>query len=208
MAISAVLGFWVVALLLIVLPGPDWAFTLAAAGNGRVAAAVGGLATGYVVLTVLVAAGLGALVAGTPAALAVLTVAGGAYLVWIGVRTIRRPGAITTADDDAGSRSTLLRGAAVSGLNPKGLLLFVALLPQFGDPGHGWPLAVQLAVLGVVYVATCTTFYALLGAFAGSVLRARPGAARNVSRVAGGAMAVAGAFLLLERLLPLLHRRG
>jgi threonine/homoserine/homoserine lactone efflux protein len=213
MAIGAVLGFWLVAVLLIVVPGPDWAFTLAAAGHGRVASAVGGLAVGYTALTALVAAGLGALVAGTPAALTGLTVAGGLYLGWLGLRTVRHPGTVGTAtpsgrDDRTPGGHTLLRGVAVSGLNPKGLLLFVALLPQFSDPREGWPVAVQLAVLGVVFTVSCAAFYALLGAFAGGVLRARPGAAGALSRTAGAAMALAGAVLLLERLLPALHRRG
>ena len=76
MAASAVLAFWAVALLLIVVPGPDWAFIL---GAGRaVVPAVGGLVAGYLVLTAAVAAGVGALVAGSPVILTALTVVGGA----------------------------------------------------------------------------------------------------------------------------------
>jgi threonine/homoserine/homoserine lactone efflux protein len=208
MAIGALLGFWLVAVLLIVVPGPDWAFTLAAAGHSRVGWAVGGLAVGYTALTALVAAGLGAVVTGTPAALTALTVAGGIYLGWLGLATLRRPGTIGAATPTGSGGRTLLRGVAVSGLNPKGLLIFVALLPQFSDPRASWPVAAQLGALGVVFTLSCSTFYALLGAFAGGVLRARPGAARAVSRAAGAGMALAGAFLLLERLLPVLHRRG
>ena len=68
MAASSVAAFWAVAVLLIIVPGPDWAFTIGAGlRGGSVLAAVGGLAIGYAAITSVVAAGVGALVARTPA---------------------------------------------------------------------------------------------------------------------------------------------
>src|SRR5215207_2174960 len=133
MATSAVLAFWGLAVLLIVVPGPDWAFTLGATLGGRpVLAAVGGLVAGYAVLTAVVAAGIGALVAGSSAALTTLALAGSGYLAWQGVTLLRRPPELAgVARTAATSRQTVLRGVGVSGLNPKALLLFLALLPQF-----------------------------------------------------------------------------
>jgi threonine/homoserine/homoserine lactone efflux protein len=203
MAAGSVFAFWLVALLLIAVPGADWAFTLGAGLCGRsLGPAVGGLVLGYAAMTAVVAAGVGALVAGSPALLTGLTVAGGAYLITHGAHTFAKPAALGA---DAGAartrRSVLLQGVGVSGLNPKGLLIFLALLPQFTDPRGGWPVAGQIAVLGLAFTATCAVFYLALGTFARTVLRARPAAAHAVSRVSGAAMAVIGALLVCDRLL-------
>ena len=65
MTASSVVAFWAVALLLIIVPGADWAFVLSAGLRGRtVLPAVGGIVLGYAGVTVVVAAGVGALVAG------------------------------------------------------------------------------------------------------------------------------------------------
>jgi threonine/homoserine/homoserine lactone efflux protein len=88
----------------------------------------------------------------------------------------------------------------VSGLNPKGLLVFLAVLPQFATPRGNWPLAVQLAVLGLVFVLTCAAFYLGMGSVARRILDGRPSVARVVSRFSGGAMIVLGVLLLAEHL--------
>jgi threonine/homoserine/homoserine lactone efflux protein len=204
MAVSSVVAFWAVASLLIMVPGADWAFVLGSGLRGRtVVPAVGGLVLGYAGVAVVVAAGVGTLVARSPALLTGLTVAGGLYLMWHGARTFARssaPGA--HADGAAGSsRGVLARGVGVSALNPKGLLVFLALLPQFTDPHGSWPLAAQLAMLGLVFVLTCAVFYLGLGSFARSVLHARPAAALAVTRFSGAAMVIIGALLLAERLI-------
>jgi threonine/homoserine/homoserine lactone efflux protein len=219
MAASSVLAFWAVALLLIVVPGPDWAFVLGSGLRGRSAVpAVGGLVLGYGAVTVVVAAGVGTLVARSPVLLTGLIFVGGLYLVWLGARTLTRPkapDALTGAghggdgQPDAGrantggantGRATLARGIGVSALNPKGLLLFVALLPQFASPRWSWPLAAQLGLLGLVFVVNCAVFYLCLGTFARKILHARPAAALALTRFSGAAMIVIGALLLIERL--------
>ena len=94
MPVGSLVAFWGVALLLIVVPGADWAFTISAGLRGRsVVPAVGGLVLGYTGMTVVVAAGVGALVTGNPRALTALTVAGGGYLMWHGARTLAAPSA-------------------------------------------------------------------------------------------------------------------
>ena len=84
--------------------------------------------------------------------------------------------------------STVAAGAAVSGLNPKGLMLFIALLPQFIAPA-GWPAAAQMFALGLLFIASATTFYALLGLFAGRVLAGSERGSRILTGVAGAAAA-------------------
>ncbi len=203
MSVSSVLAFWVVALLLIVVPGADWAFMISAGLRGRsVVPAVGGLVLGYGAVTLVVAAGVGAVVAGSPAILTGLTIVGGAYLIWHGAMTFLRP-ATPSTDTEAGSSSswnTLWTGVGVSGLNPKGLLIFLALLPQFANPHASWPFALQIGVLGLTFTLTCAVFYTSLGLFARTILHARPATARAVSRFSGTAMVIIGALLIVERL--------
>jgi threonine/homoserine/homoserine lactone efflux protein len=204
MAASSVAAFWAVAFLLIMVPGADWAFTISSGLRGHSAVpAVGGLVTGYAAITIVVAAGVGALVARNPALLSGLTTVGGTYLMWHGARTFARPPApgAPAGSPASSNRATLVRGMGVSALNPKGLLLFLALLPQFTNPRWSWPLAAQLGFLGLVFMLTCAAFYLCLGTFARKILQARPTAARSVTRFSGAAMIVIGSLLLAERLL-------
>lgn len=192
------LAFWGVTLLLIAVPGPDWAFVLATGARDRsVLPAVTGLMLGYVLLTGVVAVGLAALLARSSIALTALTLAGAGYLAYLGVALLRHP-ATTAGVAPGGSR--MLRGIAVSGLNPKGLLLFLAVLPQFADRHAAWPVAAQLAVLGSVFVATCGAFYTLLGFGARTVSALRPSATRLVSRISGAAMIAVALLLVLDRI--------
>ena len=204
MAASSIAAFWAIAFLLVIVPGPDWAFTVSAGLRGRsVFPAVGGIVLGYAAMTIIVAAGVGALVARTPAFLSALTVAGGLYLMWQGTTTVVRPSApgTTAAAPARTGLGTLARGIGVSGLNPKGLLLFLALLPQFTSPRWSWPLAGQLGFLGLVFMFTCAAFYLCLGSFARKILHARPAAAHAVTRLSGAAMIIIGALLLIDRLI-------
>lgn len=207
-------GFLALDLLLVATPGADWAFVVAVAAGlpARSARpAVLGLAAGYVLHATVVTAGLGALLADDPRAMGALTLGGAGYLLWLGVTTLRRPPAIV-ADGVAGTarptrsegtgeghprrRRTFLRGAAVSGLNPKGMLLFLAVLPQFVRPDAPWPVPVQTAVLGGLHVVTCTVVYSAVALAGRALLRTRPRAARAVTRVSGAAMALTGAALV------------
>jgi threonine/homoserine/homoserine lactone efflux protein len=204
MAVSSIVAFWLVALLLIVVPGADWAFTISAGLRGRsVVPAVGGLVIGYAAVTIVVAAGVGALVARSPAILTGLTVVGGLYLMWHGTLTFAHPSTVRASLDasDSADWDTLLEGVGVSGLNPKGLLIFLAVLPQFTDPRWSWPVAGQIGVLGLAFMLTCAVFYLGVGSVARTVLNARPAAARIVSRSSGAAMILIGLTLVVDRLI-------
>lgn len=198
MAVSSIAAFWVLTILLVMVPGADWAFTIGAGlQEGSVGSAVGGILLGYVGMTAVVAGGVGALVAESPATMTGLTIAGGIYLIWCGSRALSNPATI----GGVRTRASLVRGIGVSGLNPKGLLLFLAVLPQFTNRNWSWPIAGQIGLLGLVFVATCGAVYSCVGLGARFLLGSRPAAARLVSRISGAAMTAIGVVLLTERLM-------
>jgi threonine/homoserine/homoserine lactone efflux protein len=215
---GAVLAFWGTSFLLVLTPGADWAYMINAGLRRRsVAAAVGGLLVGYVALTVLVAAGVAALVARSPEVLTGLTLVGAAYLVWLGAGAWRSaatsvpvpvggatgdPGvALAVPGSGGGWLRQAATGAGTSGLNPKALLLFLALLPQFTDASTGWPVAVQIVLLGLVHVASCALVYTSVGLGARTLLADRPGLARWVTRASAVAMLGIGLGLGARQLL-------
>ncbi|MEU2620397.1 LysE family translocator [Streptomyces sp. NPDC007157] len=196
------ISFLAVDLLLVCVPGADWAFVIAAGVRGRsVPRAVAGLVAGYALHTALAVAGLAVLVAGSPTLLTALTVAGAGYLVWLGWSVLRRP-AVPVEKEEATAGLSFWRGAAISGLNPKGLLLYLSVLPQFlVTKGEHAPVAVQTAVLGALHMAACAAVYLAVGTLAGRLLSARPRAARAVTRTSGAAMLGIGALLLAQHAL-------
>lgn len=207
---AAITAFWGVSLLFIVIPGADWAYAISGGLKGRVLPAVGGLLLGHVVILAVVAAGVGAVVARFPMALTGLTLAGAAYLLWLGWGVLRRASGPREADGlGAGSAGRwAARGFGVSALNPKLLLLALAVLPQFTSLTAAWPVGAQIATLAGVHLATCAAVYLAVGLAARRVLAARPLAARIVTRVSGVAMIGIGAFLVVERVLHAVSPAG
>jgi threonine/homoserine/homoserine lactone efflux protein len=214
MKASLVATFLTIDVLLVLTPGPDWAYVLAVGLRDRmVLPAVAGLAAGYAGLTVLVAAGLAVVITTRPGALTAVTLIGGAYLIWLGVsvlsrRTGARPAEALPAGRPPRARANsptrvAARGAATSGLNPKGLLLFVAVLPQFVDRRGALPIPTQIGVLGAIHVVNCAVAYLALGTLARNLFAASPTAAHAVTRAAGTAMIGLGVLLLLERAVTL-----
>ncbi len=203
MQVRTLAAFLAVDLLLVITPGADWAYIIGVAVRERVIGpAVAGVVAGYAGHTVLVAAGVAVIVATNPGLLTAMTVAGAAYLAWLGVRLVASAGSdLTAAGAPSRSRARIaLRGAGTSGLNPKGLLLYLALIPQFVHTRSGWPVAAQAALLGVLHMVDCGAGYLAIGAVARAALGDRPIAARAVTRVAGTMMVVIGGALLVERL--------
>ncbi|MFG2956199.1 LysE family translocator [Streptomyces sp. NPDC048291] len=200
------LSFLAVDLLLVCVPGADWAYVIAAGVRGRsVPRAVAGLIAGYALHTALAVAGLAVLVSRSPELLTALTVAGAGYLLWLGWGVLRRPTVPQEAEEAEGAAAGpqgFWRGAAISGLNPKALLLYLSVLPQFlVTTGTHLPVAAQTAALGALHMAACATVYLAVGTLSRALLAARPRAARAVTRTSGAAMLGIGAVLLGERLL-------
>lgn len=203
------LAFVVVAAALACTPGVDWAYTIAAGLRQRsFVPAVAGLCGGYVLHTVLLVAGLAAVLSGMPGVLAWITLAGAGYLLWLGVGTLRSwRGASFSAAAATGSSTqlrTFLQGMGTSGINPKGLLFYVALIPQFVSADAALPVPVQSGLLGLTFVALAALVYTVVALLSRSLLQSRPGAARAVTLASGVIMVLLGAALLGEQLVPLL----
>ncbi|GGW63845.1 lysine transporter LysE [Streptomyces lucensis JCM 4490] len=153
-------AFAALSLLLIVVPGPSVLFVIGRAlAHGRRAAltSVAGNTLGAYVLVVAVALGVGSVVERSVLVFTALKLAGAAYLVHLGVKAWRRRGslraAFTGTDGPAhGGLRTLAEGFAVGVANPKTIVFFAAVLPQFVDRGQGHVPA-QMLLLGLVFNA-------------------------------------------------------
>lgn len=203
-------AFIVVAAALACTPGVDWAYSITAGLRQRsFVPAVAGLCGGYLLHTVLMVAGLAALLAGMPGVLGWITVAGAGYLLWLGVSTLRtwRGASFGTAgavgSPSANQLRTFLQGMGTSGINPKGLLFYIALVPQFVSPEASLPVPVQSGLLGLTFVLLAGAVYTCVALLARRILQSRPGAARKVTLASGVIMVALGVALLAEQLVPL-----
>lgn len=163
-----------------------WAISLSP-GAGAVAAMTSGLNHGFkrgywtsigLVLgiwtqIVVVGVGLGALIATSATAFAVIKWLGVAYLIWLGVTQWRAPARPLVADAEVGAaapRALILRGWIVNALNPKGTVFLLAVVPQFLDLAR--PLAGQYLVIAATLGFTDLVVMAGYTVLAARVLRA------------------------------------
>lgn len=153
---SSVLAFALASVVIVAIPGPSVLFTIGRAlSAGRRAAllTVLGNAGGILTQIIAIAVGLGPLVASSAAVYTALKLVGAGYLVWLGVQSIRhrKDFAESLAHGlPAAPASHAVRAGYVVGVtNPKSLVFFMALLPQFVDTSR--PVAAQLLVLGAVF---------------------------------------------------------
>jgi threonine/homoserine/homoserine lactone efflux protein len=153
------LAFAVLSYLLILAPGPNVLFVVSRSlqlGRASGIAAVVGGQGGVYVQVIAVAFGVGALVERSVAVFTVIRLAGAAYLVFLGVQAIRHRkslAAILAARVPQASTSRMLRDGFIVGLtNPKAIVFFAAVLPQFADRSAGH-VPFQLLLLGLIFVA-------------------------------------------------------
>jgi threonine/homoserine/homoserine lactone efflux protein len=183
--------FALAALALIAIPGPNMVYIATrsmAEGRSAGIASAFGLLTGTGINVLAAAAGLSALIASSDVAYDVIRYAGAAYLVFLGVKALRRRG---EAAAPAPRGSAYRQAIVVQLLNPKVTLFFLAFLPQFIDPGRG-PVATQILVLGAVLGAL--GFALDCGyAFAASTAAKRLSGFRHGHRVTGAVYLALGA---------------
>lgn len=183
------LAFVVASVVLVVIPGPTVVFVVSRAlAHGRRAAlaSVVGNSTGVSVLVLLVAFGLGTVVERSLLVFTVIKLVGAVYLVYLGVRTFRERGGlaeamhvINAAPVSGVGRHVFRQGVVVGVTNPKALVFFAAVLPQFVDP-RSRHVPVQMAVLGIAFVLLAMVLDAMWGLAAGT---ARDWFARSPARL-------------------------
>jgi threonine/homoserine/homoserine lactone efflux protein len=199
-------AFLVASILFIQVPGPSLLFTIGRAltvGRREALLSVVGNAIGVTAQALLVAVGLGAVVAASVTAYTVIKVAGAAYVIWLGIQAIRhrREGreALESHAQVSAKRGHALRIGVVVGLtNPKTILFFVAFLPQFTNPAAGH-VGAQMAVLGAVFgaMAVCSdSVWALLAARAREWFARKPARLDKLGATGGVMMVGLGAAML------------
>lgn len=190
--------FLVASLLFIQVPGPSLLFTLGRALTVDLRHAllsVVGNALGLLAQVLLVAVGLGAVVAASASAYTVLRLAGAAYVVWLGVQAIRHRGdarATLLAGAPAAERAgrALRTGVMVGASNPKTIVFFVAFLPQFVDPAAAAPP--QVLALGLAFAVMAVASDSAWATAAGAARRwfAREPRRLDAMGTAGGVMMI------------------
>jgi threonine/homoserine/homoserine lactone efflux protein len=181
---------------LLLVPGPSVLFIVARTlEHGRRGGLVSmlGVETGALLHVLAATLGLSALIAASPDALLTIKLTGAAYLLYMGVRALRRPPELMLGSGPA--RHLFRQGLVVDALNPKTAMFFLAFLPQFIDPGAG-SVALQTLVLGLCFVALATLSdggYALLAGAVAERVRRSPRTRARLSRVSGAAYVGLGA---------------
>jgi len=201
MSLEHWLAFVAASSVLLAIPGPTILLVISyALSHGRrvATATVAGVALGDFTAMTASMLGLGALLATSAALFTVLKWVGAAYLIYLGIKLWRAPVSERTAEvDEAETQSAkpfrvFLHAYAVTALNPKSIVFFVAFLPQFLDLSK--PLFLQMAIFEITFLTLATlnaTLYGLLAALARNQIR-KPKVQRIVNRTGGSLMIGAG----------------
>lgn len=205
-ALETWLAFVAASSVLLVIPGPTITLVISYAlthGKRSAWATVPGVALGDFTALALSLAGLGALLAASALAFTALKWIGAAYLVYLGIKLWRAPVAeiaVGVAPPAVSRRAVMFHTYAVTALNPKGIMFFLAFLPQFLRDDA--PAAPQILILGVTFLVLATinaAFYALLASRVQGWLRG-VAARRALNRISGATlMALGGAMALAKR---------
>jgi threonine/homoserine/homoserine lactone efflux protein len=202
-------AFLAVAVAITLAPGPDnlMVLSLGMARGRRAGVAFGlGCALGCLNHTLLAALGVSALIAASPTAFTALKIAGGLYLVWLGVQVIRKarlhesqPSRYATPAESPAR--LFVKGLVANAINPKVILFFLAFLPQFVDEAGG-PAGWQIVQFGLAFTLETFVIFGAIGWFAGGIgerLARHPGVGAWLDRIAGGLFVALGLRLLVTR---------
>lgn len=205
MPLDTWLAFVAASAVMLAIPGPTLLTVISySATHGRRARLplVAGVALGDSTALVLSLAGLGVLLAASAFWFTVVKTVGGLYLLYLGIKLLRAGVAPADAQAPAAPASRWKLFAStylVTALNPKGIIFFVAFLPQFISADA--PAAPQLWTLSVTFVALGTLNAALYAAFAAKARRllASPRAQRRFNLAGGSLLGAAGLWALAAR---------
>jgi threonine/homoserine/homoserine lactone efflux protein len=158
-----VVAFALASLVLIVIPGPGVLFVIGRAlahGRRTALASAVGHAAGNAVLAACVALGVGTIVERSATVFTAIKLAGAAYLIWLGIQAFRRRGTLAevlaSAAEPRGTVRAAWEGLVVGVTNPKAVILFAAVLPQFVDRGAGH-IPEQMLILSAIAIGIGVT---------------------------------------------------
>jgi threonine/homoserine/homoserine lactone efflux protein len=196
-----VLAFCGVALVLAVTPGPDMALVLRnSLRGGRPAAfrTIAGIFVGLIGWGLATALGVAAILAASTTVFTMLKIAGGLYLVYLGVQTLRSLRRNEPVVPPRGRRlgSPFRQGLVTNLLNPKLAVFFTTLLPQFISEGD--PYVAKAVLLAVLFALIGLAWLALYGFIVDSVARSRR-FRTTVEAVSGAVLVALGLRLAVER---------
>ena len=188
-------------------PGPALLYTAAQTiARGRQAGfmAAFGIHLGCYLHVIAAALGLSAILHYVPPLYLTLKLIGAAYLIWLGIAIWRQQaiGGETIKTPTKTTGRALLESMMVEILNPKVALFFLAFLPQFVDPSAGFPVAVQILILGIVVNLSFTSADIITVLLADKVVgyvRCSNSGMRLARRLGGGLLVVLGVRLALSR---------
>jgi RhtB (resistance to homoserine/threonine) family protein len=199
--------FLVTGILLNLAPGPDTAYivgrSMAQGRDAGVASALG-ITVGSIFHTCAAALGLSAILAASAWAFGFVKIAGGAYLVFLGVKMLLERRGLLTVPANFRRSTTMAafrQGVLTNVLNPKVALFFLAFLPQFIDPGSNAKIAAFIT-LGLTFVITGTTWCLVLALFASAFserLRGNQTVAQWLNRTVGALFVYLGVRLAATR---------
>jgi len=174
-SVSQLEAYAVASFILIVIPGPSVLFVIGRAlahGRRTALATVAGNAVGLEVVAVCVALGIGVPVERSALVFAVVKLAGAGYLIWLGIRAVRQrrgmASAFAAAPAPYRQRRAMLEGFVVGVANPKAVILFAAVLPQFVNRRAGH-VPVQMLLLSLVSFAIALVSDSAWGLLASTV---------------------------------------
>jgi len=181
-------------------PGPNGLLALthgAIYGTKRTVNTILGGMVGFGVVIALSMFGIGALLAAASELLIVLKILGGAYLVWLGVQVWRSPAVGATTSVGSLSNWAMLRAGTLSALsNPKGILFFVAFLPQFITPGSS--LLLQFVIMAGTFLVVEFIYELTVASLAHRVQPFLAKFGKRVNRVFGSLFMAIGVALPLR----------
>jgi threonine/homoserine/homoserine lactone efflux protein len=200
---ASLVAFIAAASLLTIAPGLDTALilrTVATGGPRRAALAGAGIAVGCFGWAILVALGLGALLAASQVAYTTLRWIGAAYLVWVGYKMIRHPrrSFVPEVAGSAGQRVAFTTGLLTNLLNPKVGVFYVSFLPQFVP--HGVSVAPFILLLGTIHAVLGLIWFTCLIIATRPLARLleRPSVVQTCDRLTGGMFVAFGVGLALQ----------
>jgi homoserine/homoserine lactone efflux protein len=183
-------------------PGPNGLLALthgAIYGSRKTIATIFGGSFGFATVIALSMFGIGALLAASSQLLIVMKIIGGAYLIWLGIQVWRSPALGETAAPKlkkVSSFSLFRQGALAALTNPKGILFFVAFLPQFINPRL--PLISQFVVMALTFVIIEFVYEYVVAAAANKIKPALARFGKRVNKIFGGIFMVIGVALPLR----------